>query len=253
MRYNLLDMVQRILESMDSDEVNSHTDTTESLAVANIVRESYYHIAPKIEIPTNHTFFQLDASGDSTKPCLMTVPSDVIDLDYIKYKHTNAASDAVFDYVEFLSIEEFMTKTLSLAESDSTVSTMNVSLDGTTFLFKFKTDHKPTFYTAIDNHTLIFNSYDSTESSTLVAANTLCYGQKVPTFTMSDTFVPSLEPDQFDYLLNEAKTQAHAELKQVDAPVSRRRAKQGFIQVQRTKANTPVQTQQRRPNYGRKV
>ena len=69
MRYSLIELVQRILESMDSDEVDSITDTVESLAVANIVKECYYDIISNLDLPERKDIFQLDGSGDSTKPC----------------------------------------------------------------------------------------------------------------------------------------------------------------------------------------
>ena len=40
MRYNLLEMVQRVLAAMDSDEVNSITDTAESVQVALLIEYS---------------------------------------------------------------------------------------------------------------------------------------------------------------------------------------------------------------------
>lgn len=42
MKYTLLELTQRILESMNSDEVNSIGDTEESMTVANIIKESLF-------------------------------------------------------------------------------------------------------------------------------------------------------------------------------------------------------------------
>ncbi len=41
MKYTLLEIVQEILSDMDSDEVNSIDDTTESEQVATIVKSTY--------------------------------------------------------------------------------------------------------------------------------------------------------------------------------------------------------------------
>lgn len=158
MKMNLLELVQRILESMDSDEVTTYSETVESTAVANIVKESYFHIVRHLDLPVNHTFFQLTASGDSTKPCLMTMPSDAFDLDYIQYSSLDASNNTVYDYVEYLTLEEFIKRTFSLRESDTDVSTMTVALDGTNFTFKFKTNEKPTFFTVVDDNNIIFNA-----------------------------------------------------------------------------------------------
>ena len=49
MKLTLLEMVQDILSSMDSDEVNSITDSTEALQVARIIRDSYIEITDRLE------------------------------------------------------------------------------------------------------------------------------------------------------------------------------------------------------------
>jgi hypothetical protein len=50
-KYTLLELTQRILESMDSDEVDSIEDSPESLAVANIIKECYFDILGKLDLP----------------------------------------------------------------------------------------------------------------------------------------------------------------------------------------------------------
>ena len=59
MRYSLIELVQRILESMDSDEVDSISDTVESLAVANSGKECYFDIISNLDLPEKVDIFQL--------------------------------------------------------------------------------------------------------------------------------------------------------------------------------------------------
>lgn len=253
MKYTLLEMVQRILESMDSDEVNSYSDTIESKAVANIIKETYWHLLPRLDLPVHHGFFKLSASGDNTKPVKMTIPDDVIDIDYIKYRHEDSNSDTVYDEVCYLTTEEFLSRSQNLKSSETNISSMTISLDGASFEFKYRTDKKPNYYTYLDNNILIFDSYDSSEENTLQNSNTVGYGKKYPVFTMSDSFTPELDAAQFDLLLNEAKSQASIELKQMQNPTSERRARKGFINVQRTKNNLPNKGKAKYRSYGRRV
>lgn len=252
MKYTLLEMVQSILTSMGSDEVNSYSDTTESNDVATVIRDTYWYIVGRGEFPANHTFFQLDASGDNTKPCVMTVPSDAVDFEYIKYKHTDSGN-TIWNYVEYLPLEEFITRVLSFTESSSNISTMTISLDGTDFIVKFYTDRNPKFYTTVEDK-VIFDGYDSSVENTLQSSNTLCYGKKIPTFTMSDTFTPELSAEQFQLLLNEAKSMAFVEIKQTENPKAEERARKSFITSQRTKRNLPSKVPEikRIKGYGRK-
>ena len=74
MRYTLKEMVDTILSAMESDEVNSISDTQESNQVVLILRSLYYDIANDIGLPEHSTFVELNASGDNTKPTLMTCP-----------------------------------------------------------------------------------------------------------------------------------------------------------------------------------
>lgn len=246
-------MVQRILESMESDEVNSYADTIESTSVANIIKETYWFLVGRMDLPSTHNVFQLNASGDSTKPTLMTLPSSVVDIDYIKYQDLDEENNTEFKEMMFMPLKDFLEMTLSLDESETEVSTMVLDVDGTNFTFKYYNDREPTYYTTLDDTNIVFDAYDSVVDTTLQASKTLCYGKKAPDFTMSDTFTPKLDQDQFQLLLNEAKTQAFVELKQTTNEHSGYRARKSFIHTQKTKHNVPTGRQKGYRTYGRKT
>lgn len=90
----LLEMTQDILSSMSSDEVSSISDTVESLQVAKIVRNKYYDIITRTGMPENKELFQFTASGDSTKPTLMYMPSQVGNIEWVKYFDSNTSDAA---------------------------------------------------------------------------------------------------------------------------------------------------------------
>ena len=81
----LLTMVQNILSEMSSDEVNSISDTTESMQVANIIQSKFYDIIARGTFPLDNQLFQLNPSNDSTKPVLMYVPAGIGQIQWIKY------------------------------------------------------------------------------------------------------------------------------------------------------------------------
>jgi hypothetical protein len=81
----LLEIVQDIASSLSSDSVNSISDTPESLQIANIVKRTYYDITARAEFPEHYQLFQLTASGSTLQPTVMTCPTGLTRIDWIKY------------------------------------------------------------------------------------------------------------------------------------------------------------------------
>lgn len=85
MKKTLLEMVQSIMSSMDADTVNSISDTEEAMQVANYLRDSYYEIVSGLNLPNTFSLFQLIPSIDPTLPTVMYLPSNVLNVHWIKY------------------------------------------------------------------------------------------------------------------------------------------------------------------------
>lgn len=253
MRYTLLELTQRILESMDSDEVNTISDSTESLAVANIIKECYFDIIGKMDLPEEEQIFQLTASGDNLKPTLMTLPEAVLDLKTAKYNISDDVVDPLYADLYFVPLDEFIRRNFSLSTDMDEVGTMEVGTDRGDFLFKFMNDRHPSYYTSIDDTTLLFDAYDSEVETTLTSNRTLCWGQVIPTWEMEDSFTPDLDPRQFQFLLQASKAQAFVELKQVENPKAEKKERKNEILAQRTKHSIDKRTgSQTYRGYGRR-
>lgn len=85
MKLTLLSMTQSILSNLSSDEVNSISDTTESLQIAEIVKTCFFNIISRAELPEQKKLYQLDPSTDTTAPNMMYLPAGVKTLEWIKY------------------------------------------------------------------------------------------------------------------------------------------------------------------------
>lgn len=254
MRYTLKELVDIILSAMDSDEVNSITDTVESNQVALLLKSVYYDIATDLGLPEHDTLFELTASGDSSKPVLMTLPTTVARLDTVSYDN-RAAADTNVDYsgVQFLTIKDFIDRQQGLREHTTGVAQMEITLNGDTFSFMHHTDRFPSWYTVIGDNSLVFDAYDSDIDATLQSDKTVCEGSLYPTFTLSDTFTPDLDPTQFSYYLNKAKVRAFAELKQVANVEASEEARRQRIVVQNRMRRSPEKAEvQNVARYGRK-
>lgn len=212
-KYTLLDMVQEILAALDSDEVSTITATIESDQIARIIRGCYYDLATELQLREHETLIELNASGDPDKPVLMTTPSLIKTITQLQY-NWERTEDVTPNYVRLipLSFQEFMERQ-RFGDADN-IGTMDVTLNGETFEFTYTNDQFPTFYTNIGNHTFLFDSYHEDYSSTLEKSRTLCTGVVYPDFTLTDNFVPELDPSQFALLRSKAKSRAFVELKQ---------------------------------------
>lgn len=255
--YTLLDYVQTILSSLDSDTVNSYSDTVESIQVANIVKTVYNDIQARVDLPEHYTLFELNASTDSAQPVLMTRPEDVNSIEWIQYDRIlTGATNPNYTDIKFLPLDQFLLMVDGLNVTATEVDSFSWVPTGSsdTISFKFRNEVGPTYYTTPDDLTIIFDAYDSAVDSTLQKTKTRAYGRKDQAFTLNDEFVPFLDRDLSTLLLNEAKVLAFSELKQVGHDVARQWSNRGWTKVQKQKRGIDQDRREidRAPNYGRK-
>jgi hypothetical protein len=249
---------------MDSDEVNSINDTVESTQVALLVKGVYYDIASDLGLPEHETLFELTESGDSTQPTLMTMPTNVLKLNWVKYDNI-ASGDSYQDYqeVKFMEFQDFLERQNALREHTSGVGQMNFLNNLTqTFEMMYWTDRQPQFYTTTDDFGLLFDAYDvSIDTTGLEATKTMAHGRIYPEFVLEDAFTPDLDASGFSYLVNKAKTRAFLELKQQpnqEAAAETRRQKIINQKLQRTVEDIPqlfktVRYGRRSPSFGTNI
>src|SRR5260221_5182730 len=61
------------------------------------------------------------------------------------------------------------------------------------FKINFRNDKQPQYCTVIQNYYFIFDSYDSTQDTTLQSSKTMCLGFITPSWQTVDTFIPDLD------------------------------------------------------------
>lgn len=262
MKLTLLEMTQQILLSMDGDEVNDIDETPESAAVARIIREAYYDIAGALELPEHKDIFKLEATGAST-PTIMTLPSDVMNVEWLKYDNmADDSTDPTYQEVYFLPFKQFVEMVNSWdTDDDDNVQTYTLtgSNSADTMTLKCRQDQMPRWWTTPDDYQILFDGFDEDEDANLQASKSLGYGQIAPTFTLSNSFTPDLDHQGFNMLLNEAKAQCFADLKQTVNPRAERKARRNWIDTQKKKKNIGYPNERKfgsnydtYPFYGRK-
>lgn len=276
---SLLDYVQSILSSLDSDEVNSISDTPESLQVAEIVKTTYFNIIARTHLPEHKQLLQLESSADNTRPVLMYIPDGISKIEWIKYFNSNNLATAStttahgvntdlvtttnvpsavpgYEYVTILPNQQFLDITNAFNPNESNVDSFTFNDTSNNFpgnfTFYYKDDRQPFYCTFLSDFYVVFDSFDSAVDSTLQQSKTMALGQIIPRWEMTDTFIPNIDETQIPLLLNEAKSLAFFELKQTLHSKAEQESKRHWssIQKDKSKADKPSYFDQL-PDFGR--
>lgn len=245
-KLTVLELVQDILNSLDSDEVNSINDTIEAQQIAQIVKTTYYNITVGKDWAHTFQLFRPDSSGSIQLPTKVKIPENVVELEWIKYnvRSSTDTKDRVASLI-YKTPEDFLT---ILNSRDSSASNVFVMVDVVNL--NIYNDKAPTYYTSFDGEYLILDSYDNTVDTTIQNSKCQCYGKIQPTFTLDDSFIPDLPIQAFTYLLNEAKATAFIDLKQT---VNGKAEQHSLSQKRRmSQKNWKLAGGIKFPNYGRK-
>jgi hypothetical protein len=243
----VLEMVQKVLDSLDGDEVNSISDTVESMKVANTLEDVFYNMVTNGDIPEHKGLLQLEALGNSAMPNYLRLPADVSRIESVRY---NMSDDTRVEYkpVHYLIPEEFITRMVSL---DSTEATVTSVTDPTGPTILCRNDKMPEYWTSFDDEYMVFDSYDSDIDDTLQESKSLVLGRTVPSFSKTDDFVPDIDDNLFPWLLNEAKSWASLESKQQPHQKAEQQSRRQKVFYQHER-NRFDQVKDSGPDYGRR-
>lgn len=246
MKMTLLELVQQIGGKLNSDEINSIGDTVESQQFANEVKNTYYAMIGNIELPYQYNLISLQSSGTTAKPTHMTVPDNVDSFKWIQYNNGTAA-EPDYKEVEYLTPEQFIVKVSTFSDTVSPVTVQDYSGSYITIF----ADKHPQWYTLFDDTHVVFDSYDSTVDDTLQESKVRVFGQTIPTWTMSDSFVPDLPAKHFPQLLAESAQACMVYAKQTNSPIDQMRARQQYVRHFNNR-NRKVGAQDQVLDFGRK-
>lgn len=240
MKKTLLEIVQSILNDLDSEEVNTLGDSVEALQVASIVKDVYFNIISTRDIPEHYSLVKLTALSDSNFPSHFKYPVDTKEITKVWYQN----SDGNYTEIKFVEPLDFLYLTDTITSEYTSVTDKSA---GTTLRIGNAED--PKFYTSFDDEYLVFNSYNTTVDSTLQESKVRAYGSHIPTFSISDDFTPDLDVDMFPYLLAEAKSTAMSILKGYSDPKVEQAARRQKNYIQNQRHNTKRANNW--SNYGR--
>lgn len=212
MKMTLLEIVQDILSDMDSDEVNSISDTAESEQVAQIVKSTYYAQMNTRNWPHTRKLINLEASGSDALPTHATLRDPVKELISVRYNCVRATeTKRVYRDIKYKDPDDFLRIT---NRRNSDESNIDIIIDPTGVELLIRNDLAPTYLTSFDDQTIVFDSYDKEVDDTIQTSKVQAMGYVIPDWLAEDDFVPDLPDEAFTALLEEAKSRAMFKLKQ---------------------------------------
>ncbi len=209
-KMTLLEVVQDVMNDMDSDEVNSISDTVEATQIANICRSVYYDIITTVDLPEHMGLMTVTGLSDTSKPNYMDADS-VTEIKELRYNISDTIGELEYKLISYVPPDEFIRKIVSRDTTQAEVILVQDPASGISL--PILNNKMPDYFTSFDDRYLCFDSYDSSVENTLQTSKTMVLGVRLPSFTLSDSAVPDLDDTIFPYYLAEVKSRALSLLK----------------------------------------
>ena len=247
----ILDITQRILSDMDSDAVNSLTETIEATQVAHVVRDAYEQLVDEHRMSGMKRLFQLNSVSDTDKPNYLQIPEGYFNIEWINYdKRLALTDDPLYQPVLYVPPDQFIGQVNMRAASDASVQTVYDDHGGRLLILN---DAAPTIYTSFDNTYLVFDSFNADVEDTLMESKTQAYGQFRPDLRLKDSTVIDLPKHLMTLLINEARELCFEYFKDGAPDKVRRNALRSRVRAQRTDHfNATRDKATGLPDYGRR-
>lgn len=237
-KMTLLEMVQNIASALETDEILSISDTVESLAIAEVIKETFYELFSNTDTPDLQGLSQLEDMPSPGSPNCLMIPADVNKLTWIKYKDFKTGD---FFSLSYVTPRDFITLGLSNLASNDPVNLLDTVDPVSGIAYKVFNNKPPSFYTIFNDKYVAFDSVDTDYEAKLNAVNSIAYVQKDVLFSLTDSYVPPLDANMFPLLLAEAKSVCFTNIKQVAAPKEEQRVRRQRRKMQREKFRSRVQ------------
>lgn len=222
MKSTLLELVQDILNDLDSDLVNSIDDTVEAGQVAQIIKSCYDEIISNRNWPHLKRLTQLEAFNSLSKPNYLKLPTGTKELIKFEYDCRKATDTALkYRKIKYLYPDEFLSL---IHQRDSDRDNISVITDDSGIQLSIIKNQAPTYWTSFNDTDIVLDSYDSAVDDTLKKSKTsaICYIETP--FVMEDSFIPNLPDEAFALLREESKSTAFLALKQMSNPKAEMKA-----------------------------
>lgn len=242
----VLEYVKSTLSVMDSDEIDSITDTTESAQIVNMFKDIYYEFVNRgdwkwLERPVQVAGAGIDADNRTTVEVVESIKS----ITSIRY---NVSENSNFSMrpLEYLCVDEFTRRFSSAGDN-------RVGQDRGGMRFYVVTNKAPEFWTSFDDQTITLNSYKETIDTGYIDPTKFgIMGQVIPEFLLEDDFIPDLPLFAVPILQASLNAAAMRYFKQIDSPTDNKNSAQQMAQLRRADSQTTQKKRYYNVKFGRR-
>jgi len=243
----LLNIVQSVLNSMDSDAVNSISEP-EADQVSLVAKEVYEELEAYEDWAKDKLTTQLESVIDVTRPNYLRIPDNIVDIQQFWYDTTlMGASDKVVTELTKCEPNDFLSIVLKRNSSDADILEVE---DFNGWNMQIYNDRPPQYWTSFDDTYVVTDSYDSNVETTLHREKSIVHALQAQTFLLADNFIPPMPADQFPMYLARVKERCWLYFKgasnRLDGDEARRQLSRKRHTNQRTDQNAKPK------NYGRR-
>lgn len=219
---------------MNSDTVNSLSDTIESISCAEVIRQVYYEIVDEYNIPATKKLVALEGLADLTKPNYMRLPEDVSSLEWVKYDARVSNTLAKhYSPVQWLEPESFLCHVNARASTETDrYQIVQYDLNIPLIIDKL---HHPQYWTSFDDEYIIFDGYNSVVESTLQSSKCIAFAEFGQSFSIQDDYIPELPNNLANLLYLRSLNRMFANRKGMVNPKTEQAERRMNIRAQRHK------------------
>jgi len=154
-KMTLLEIVQDVLNDLDSDEVNSISDTVEATQIANVCRSVYYDVITTVDLPEHTELMRVTGLSDSTRPNFMDA-NNITEIKELRYNVSETAGQIEYSLVNYLLPDEFIQRIVKRDTSSSEIILVTDPTSGISL--PIDNSRMPTYYTSFDDRYLFISS-----------------------------------------------------------------------------------------------
>ncbi len=247
----ILKLVQDLGEGINTDEIDSLTETEEVVRIVNILKQTLQEVLDRKTWEfMKDKVRQLDSRlPGSNQLNTLLIPSDVLLIKCLRYKDDNGK----FYDVTYLQACDFIAKLQSRTSTQDDIDII-INSDGVELLVK--NDIVPQYWTSFDEETITFDAYNLATGTGNLIVDSVIIADVMPVTDFTDPAAVLNIPERMETLVfNEALVTCNYRLRQLRDPRADRIARRQGISLRenehKTNKDKQVKTYGRRTRSGR--